>query len=446
MRTSANANKQAGRSAWQWLATQKPQKRLPARRRLTVICPFAARSTTAPRKSRPQRPALPVRFAFLIVCLFLLSGCWDRKEVNDIAIVTSIGVDKDEGDSYTVSLQIPLPGKTQGGSGSADRGGGGAGGKAFYVQSDTGRTLQEATEKLQKHTPRRLFQNHRRTYVIGEKAAKEGIGKLLDYFPQASDVRLTSNAIVAQGKAIDLLLSRPQLEMFSSEALREIPNFMGMKVNMKDVLQMISHPGADITMYYMGLVDVQAKSPALQEPAMLGYAQFKDDRMVGTFTGSAAQGLMWLKNDVKPFKLFMRETDGDVTGFEIAQGKLRIKCKPGKNGLVFSLKGSGTARIIETSSAADLSLPEQQHAEELELSRKLEASIRSAIKLILKNEADSAGFGLALWRQQPGIWTSAYKENWPAGLKKATFNVTVDMKITEVGRIAGTYGKERRHE
>lgn len=37
----------------------------------------------------------------------LLSGCWSRNEINDIAVVTAIGIDKQK-DQYTVSLQVPI--------------------------------------------------------------------------------------------------------------------------------------------------------------------------------------------------------------------------------------------------------------------------------------------------------------------------------------------------
>ena len=52
----------------------------------------------------------------LILCAALLTGCWDREEINDVAFVIGIAVDK-EGDEYRSSLQIALPGQA-GASGS----------------------------------------------------------------------------------------------------------------------------------------------------------------------------------------------------------------------------------------------------------------------------------------------------------------------------------------
>lgn len=57
----------------------------------------------------------------LILCTSLLTGCWDREEINDVAFVIGIAADK-EGDEYRSSLQIALPGQ----SGASGSEGGGA--------------------------------------------------------------------------------------------------------------------------------------------------------------------------------------------------------------------------------------------------------------------------------------------------------------------------------
>ena len=50
------------------------------------------------------------KFVLIIITLFILlisSGCYNYKEINDMAIVSSIGIDKDnKNDKYTVSAQI----------------------------------------------------------------------------------------------------------------------------------------------------------------------------------------------------------------------------------------------------------------------------------------------------------------------------------------------------
>lgn len=57
----------------------------------------------------------------LLLCTLFIAGCWDRKEINDIAFVIGIAVDKEE-ENYRSSLQIALPGQS-GTTGSSGGGG-----------------------------------------------------------------------------------------------------------------------------------------------------------------------------------------------------------------------------------------------------------------------------------------------------------------------------------
>ncbi|WKL04167.1 hypothetical protein Q0F98_13830 [Paenibacillus amylolyticus] len=58
----------------------------------------------------------------LLLCTLFIAGCWDRKEINDIAFVIGVAVDKED-DNYRSSLQIALPGQS-GTTGSSGGGGG----------------------------------------------------------------------------------------------------------------------------------------------------------------------------------------------------------------------------------------------------------------------------------------------------------------------------------
>lgn len=56
--------------------------------------------------------------------LLLLGGCWDRVEINDLAIVTAAAIDEKGANRVELSLQIFVP-KSMGGQGQGQGGGGG---------------------------------------------------------------------------------------------------------------------------------------------------------------------------------------------------------------------------------------------------------------------------------------------------------------------------------
>lgn len=57
-------------------------------------------------------------FVFTLM-IFILTGCWSRRELNEIAIALAMGVDK-SGDQFKVSAQIVNPGEV-----ASAKGGGG---------------------------------------------------------------------------------------------------------------------------------------------------------------------------------------------------------------------------------------------------------------------------------------------------------------------------------
>ena len=52
----------------------------------------------------------------LLIASTLLTGCWNRRELNEIAIAVGLGLDTD-GDGYLVSVQVVNPGEVANGKG-----------------------------------------------------------------------------------------------------------------------------------------------------------------------------------------------------------------------------------------------------------------------------------------------------------------------------------------
>ena len=64
---------------------------------------------------------------FLGICgtIPLVSGCWDRVEINDLAIVTAAAIEKKEDNQIELSIQVFIPKSLSSGGGQGGPGGGG---------------------------------------------------------------------------------------------------------------------------------------------------------------------------------------------------------------------------------------------------------------------------------------------------------------------------------
>lgn len=120
------------------------------------------------------------RFLILFIIVFItLNGCWSRRELDTLAIVTAIGIDKAKEDGkISVAFQILKPSEVKTPS-SGSTGSGGS--KGVWVLTSTGYTVFDAARNATMQSNRRLFFPQNKIIVIGEEMARASIAPLLDF-------------------------------------------------------------------------------------------------------------------------------------------------------------------------------------------------------------------------------------------------------------------------
>lgn len=387
-----------------------------------------------------------IRRAMLVLLILSLSastqtGCWDRIEVNDIAIVMSTAFDKTKEGKYRASVQVALPGNM-----GAQKGGGGgtSGEKGFYIDSETGDTIREANDKLQTRMSRRLFFSHRRVLVLGEDLAKDGIREVFDAVARVPENRLTANLVIAKGEGIELLRAQPQFERFSAEAMREIvesETVVGAKL--KDVAHELSQVGYDPLIPYMEAVEqkgAEEKVPR-KEVQLKGYAQFHNDRMVGLLQNDLMQGVAWLRASFYPYTTTANLKDIGKTTLSIYKGDTRITPRLEQDRVHFDVNIDARAYILEAMSVMDLSIDSNIRKLERHMSEKIKQSIQMAISQVQEKQTDVPGFGMIVSRTYPKQWSEQLRDNWYEELSKAAFDVQVEFKVSRIGMITENISK-----
>jgi spore germination protein KC/spore germination protein len=369
----------------------------------------------------------------LPLCSLLLTGCWDRTEINDMAFALSSSFDKESDGSYRVAYMLPLPGQMGGAGG----GGGGTGGKeSYYIDSETGTTIHEAANKLQKRLSRHLFVSHSRTVLIGEELAKEGITELFDTIPRLPESRLSTFMVVTKGPAWKLLGAKPKLERFSAEAIRELAKAPGeMKVNAKDVAVALSM-NSDPVIIYMGRKQSEKGGEPSQEIEVLGYAQMKGDKLVGIYDTKLTEGLMWLRQAVKPYAVTLIDPKSRKSLVVlVSHGTAHITpALEGGNVLIY-LELEASAKVRENYSELDMNETADIHTVESMLSEQIKKNVEQTIAQMQSRGTDSAQIGNFVWRKFPAAWYDRLESQWHQAFGTAKFDVQVKAGITDVGLI-----------
>ncbi len=232
----------------------------------------------------------------LVLCLssLLISGCWDRRELEERTSVVAMAIDLADGREgvqplIKLSVQIPIPIKI-----TASGGGGGQGGKsAVKVMSSTGYSLADAMRNLQQRLNQELFYGHTRVVAISEKMAKQGLEDVLDSIRRSPQMRRLLWILITPDQAVDLLETDPKLE--------QIPI-----VYVMDLIENGAKAGTvpDIS---LGKWFIDRSSSGIEGTANFvetdkkevkwhGLALFQQDKMVGTLDEKDAWVLMQIRD------------------------------------------------------------------------------------------------------------------------------------------------------
>lgn len=383
-----------------------------------------------------------------ILALFLLTGCWNRTELNELGILSATGIDGSPG-KWTVTFQTVIPSSMANNGGAS---GGGVSSSPIHVYSTKTKTLREALVQSDMEYPRQLYFSHNNVVLIGEEAAKAGISEIVDLYLRNVDLRESVKVLIADGEANKLLKQFIPPERLPGSALSEIiqresklasifPSVrmfdVALKLNDKShavAIPVISLSGVDIKTNETVDVYKEASSPAKLKLTRL--AVFIDDKLAGSLNKEQSQGLMWIKGDVNnstiSFACEGSKTSSVRSSFRINKGDTHLTVsKEGKH-YKFQAKAKVSGKLLESECLQDL----DSQAVIKDMQKKIEDDIVSQMttgwEAIQTLNADVPGIGDLIYRKYPKDW-AVIQDAWEQQFKHIIFEPSVKVKITSIG-------------
>ena len=390
---------------------------------------------------------LAARAVVAAACLcaaLLLSGCWDRIEVNDLAIVHGLALDKGENGQVEVTVSIAVPAQiTPPGA----PGGGGQGPPATN-KSESGRTVYEAHERLQKMLSRQLFWAHNAVILIGQDLAREGVSEVLDFFTRSRQPRLSTIFAVTEGRAKDVLATTLPIELNVPAGIQEIERLrVAPFVTLRTFLTRLLNDGVEP---FAGLVHVTTTgapepgaigtaSPAAQaqagpkQPTMKGAAVFKGSRLVSLLSDIEVHGLLWILGEYNLISINVPIEEGKWVAFYVIRQSRRLTPRVENGRLVMRVEVQVQTTLIDNQAGIDADdLTVIRRLEEL-LARNIEGTIRQTLRKVQQDaQSDIFGFGAEVKRSLPNAWDQV-RDAWDELFPKLPVEVHVDAKILRTG-------------
>jgi len=394
-------------------------------------------------------------------CLFLLilvvlpvSGCWNKREVNEMSYITAFGVDRIVADGkpqFNVSMLIVRTAGTVMGSGIGEMPQ--SRNSAGDVISASGETIFDAVRNLNLRSARQLFLSHSLILVIGEEMAEEGIGELIEFTARHKSFRLRSWVAVCRGKAVDALQVRPEFEILASlEIARTIKRNKPRvsKVAASDLFQVMYDlltPGKEAVVTHLNIFSPPEKSSSTggegnssgnsgeaKTFAISGSAVFLGDRLVGWLDEEESQGLLFINNRASggaiPFAVDAPEKNSSFL-YRAAKGRVKIVFEDGEP--VFEIRIKAKGELLEEKNAL-IDITQQQDVKKAEMliNEEVERRCLKALEKCQQLRSDVFGFGDKIHRYYPGYWKQI-RNQWTEFFPFAKVTVKADFTIEHPG-------------
>lgn len=224
-----------------------------------------------------------MRINILIALLIVLSltGCWDERVLEDLALITVITVDEnDEGEGILLAASYPEFAK-----GAQEE---------ESILAHKARTTAEALHKLSRLTDKIIVTGQIQVILIGEDLAKKGIHDILDTLQRNVEVSSTMLVCITEGRANDFLTTafkdKPLDGFYISRLIRKQERINELPATSLHEFQNDFHSiRTDPVLPYLR---VRKKEIDASETAI-----FLDDKFIGTITTEETQLLVMLRND-----------------------------------------------------------------------------------------------------------------------------------------------------
>lgn len=379
-----------------------------------------------------------------LACIVFLTGCWNRRELRDLCIVTAIGIDKGERQGeYLLSFQVVNPGQVAPGA----VGGGSSYALPITIYTSTGETIIEAIREASKKTPRQLFFSHVRLVVIGEALAKDGIKDMFDFFERLHETRLNSTVLISRGsEAKQVLKTLTSLEKIPANSIigksSSTEKVLGENLNAQidDIIKMVTSEEQVLLLSGIrinGNVSEGEKKSNVEKtelPAatqISGMALLKNGKLISWMKQDEARGVMLVRNKVRS-TIVNTKQQGKTISIELVRAKTDVKASLSAREPVIQIKVRQEGAIDEVKAAIDLSKPEQIRQIEQQWSDETRSYVESAIAFAKKHKADILNLGEAVNMADPRQWREMEK-NWGDQFPELQIRVDIDSYIRHEG-------------
>lgn len=375
---------------------------------------------------------------FIIFTLpFIITGCWNNRDLSQLAIVVGVGFDKTADGEIEYTVQIANPSAF----GSGENKSGGIE-QPVIIVTTTGRTVLDAVRNMLTKLNRRGFYGQLQLVVIGEKVAKSGIGDVLDFFERGHEINKIAKIIIAKNataKKILELKSKMEkipvshiveaLESSSSAALME-------DINLIEVIKHLNNPNLGTVISTFDYNN-NIQKMNIENMKIEGSAVFHSDKLAGYFNGIETKGFLFVENLLQDTVIIIPNPleNKKFLAIELLRSNGKKKVKFNNGSPIFIVEVMAEGYLNEEQGTDDLTKPDMIKMVESEIEKEIIREIKSAFNLAQQEyKTDAFGFLDEVYKNYYKEWSRLH-ENWDEVFRGTPVEIKVQFTIRRSGLI-----------
>lgn len=381
----------------------------------------------------------------LLIPLIMMTGCWDRREIEDLGIIVGVAIDRPEQTEaaekeekeavehkhvkrhrLTLTQQFVVP-EAIGVEGK----GGSPGKKPYSNVSSEGDTIFSIIRQCSTVSSRPPLYKHLKVIVIGEDVARSiNLQMLTDFFLREPELRRSVKIMIAKGKARAALEAETEIEDLPATKLLKLTENMYKTSRMAPKLTLgeVSEKMAAGSSFIMQRVVTHQGNVKLAGAAVI---KGKTNRLIGWLGEEEIDGINWLSGEAKGGVVeAVDEQTKEMVIYEFLSAGSSIKPEINEGEISFTVEIESEGRLGED-------WTERGDAFDEKFIQRLTKSIEDEIRLLVNKalqktqkefKVDVAGFGKQLSIKYPKVWQQV-KGDWDQTFSQVPVRVKVKVYI-----------------
>lgn len=340
----------------------------------------------------------------LLLCLPLLTGCWNMKEIEHMFYAHALGVDF-VNNRYVIYVQVLdftalAKGEMNGGSGNSKT--------PLWVGKGEGDTLDEAAHDLYQSAQRRIYWGHLNGIILSESALRHhSVREILDMINRYHETRYSAWIFATRIPVLDLLTNPPILEnspVFSKLSDPRDSFYQSSFLEYQRLhrfLAMLDDPAHTSLLTTLNLAksswfDVKKR----KKPSIFadGVCYLEKGKWKAWFSRQQLTGLRWLRKSTTRTDLVIKKKGRPVATLIFEDPEVKLIPSVQQNQALFDLKLEVTGNIIELPGSVSEQFLRQQAA------KQIEEDIRQLFSLGLQKGADLLDLSQTLYKKDAQTW------------------------------------------